>query len=216
MQTSDAIRRRKSVRSFTSESINSDILTNIIEEAQRAPSWANSQPWSVYIAMGDTLKLIKKTYNDRLLAGKRGQADFETVHRNSWSWPTRQNMQHWNNQLSSVLENDPAGYMHSAKTLYNAPAIIYLVLDERPTSWSIYDLGSFSQTLMLSATDHGLQTMPAYELIKYPDVLRNTLSIPDNMTVAMGIAIGHEDKTALINNLYTDRVPVNSILHIVD
>lgn len=44
---------------------------------------------------------------------------------------------------------------------------------------------------MLSATDRGVDSMPAYALIAYPDVLRPALNIPSDQEIVMGVALGH-------------------------
>ena len=49
----------------------------------------------------------------------------------------------------------------------------------------VYDLRAFGQTLMLAASNQGLATMPAYEFVKYPDVLRANMPIPDNEIIGM-------------------------------
>lgn len=55
---------RYSVRSFSDKDVDDKILTNIVKQAQQAPSWANAQPWKVCIAKVDTLDRIKRVYHD--------------------------------------------------------------------------------------------------------------------------------------------------------
>jgi nitroreductase len=42
--------------------IDQETLIEIVKDAQMTPSWANSQPWCVYIATGETLKQIQKAH----------------------------------------------------------------------------------------------------------------------------------------------------------
>ena len=46
--------------------------------------------------------------------------------------------------------------------------------------------------LILAATDLGVDSIPAYELVKYPYILRNNLPILDDEDIIMGIALGYE------------------------
>ena len=55
MDLQGAINQRHSIRQFTNKPVEKKMITKIVELAQRAPSWVNSQPWQVYCAMGDTL-----------------------------------------------------------------------------------------------------------------------------------------------------------------
>ncbi len=115
-----------------------------------------------------------------------------------------------------MIDSDPTTYWDSRGNLYRAPAIAYLVLDANPNSWSIYDLGAFSQTLMLAATARGVQSVPSYELVKYPAIVRNELGMPADKVVAMGIALGYEKPEKLLNQFRTDRVATPKILHIIN
>ena len=75
MKVQDAINQRHSIRQFTDKPVEKKMITKIIELAQRAPSWVNSQPWQVYCAMGNTLQKIKNTYHQQDIAGKTGNSD---------------------------------------------------------------------------------------------------------------------------------------------
>lgn len=81
--------------------------------------------------------------------------------------------------------------------------------------WSIHDLGGFAQTLMLSAASRKIDSIIAYELVKYPDNVRPYLGISEDELLVSGIALGYRT-TAEINNLATSRVPVEDILIIKD
>jgi nitroreductase len=57
--------------------------------------------------------------------------------------------------------------------------------------WSIFDLGGFSQSLMLAAKAMGVDTAPALMLAGYPDLIREELDIPAHLAVVFGIAMGY-------------------------
>jgi nitroreductase len=56
MDLFEAIRRRRSVRSFTSESIPERDLLTILEQACLAPSAGNVQPWRLVVVTDSTVK----------------------------------------------------------------------------------------------------------------------------------------------------------------
>ena len=62
MNFKELIERRYSARDFTSKEISDNDLNEIIEIAKFSPSWANSQPWNVYIAAGDALSKIRSKW----------------------------------------------------------------------------------------------------------------------------------------------------------
>lgn len=69
MEFKEAVNYRQSIRYFTNQQIAPDDLKKIVQLAQRTSSWANSQPWQVYIATGQTLEKIK---NHHLAAAQQG------------------------------------------------------------------------------------------------------------------------------------------------
>jgi nitroreductase len=56
----EAIRKRKTTRGFRTDPVPKDIIRKIMADAQRAPSWGNTQPWEFVIATGKPLENIKK------------------------------------------------------------------------------------------------------------------------------------------------------------
>ena len=62
MDVVDAIKERKSIRAFKPDTVPLDLLKKIIEQALRAPSWANTQPWEFAVASGEKLKEIQEGF----------------------------------------------------------------------------------------------------------------------------------------------------------
>ena len=85
MEFSEVLQNRRSVRCFNDQQIERDTLIGIIKDAQHTPSWANSQPWRVYLATGKTLDSIKAQHYAASSQGVRGQAEFSTMHREAWA-----------------------------------------------------------------------------------------------------------------------------------
>ena len=216
MQFQEIIRNRRSIRCFTDQPIPRETLTDIVEEAQRTPSWANSQPWRVRIATGRTLASIKEEHRAASEQGVRGRPDFSTMHRESWDKKSRGNMGGWNTHLRSYLGEGHSGdFGEAQQTLFNAAAIIYLSIARDSSLWSVFDLGAFSQSLMFSAVARELGTMSAYETVKYPHIVRKWMEVPEDEAVAMGIAVGYPDEH-MINRFITKREPLESMLTIKD
>ncbi len=214
MDLTEAIYKRRSVRFFTDKQIDQETLIEIIKDAQMTPSWANSQPWRVYIATGQTLKQIQKAHLEYAEQGIRGEADFSTMHREDWDTKARRNMAHWGEEIQQFLGmSNRMEFPKAQSQLFNAPAIIYLTIPKNSSYWTIFDLGAFTQTLMLSAYGKGIGSMPAYETVKYPKLIRKFMEIPDDQTIAMGVALGYPDEKK-INGFISDREEVEKMLEI--
>lgn len=202
-------KKRYSVRDFSDRNIDNEILTQITKEAQHAPSWANAQPWKVYFAKGETLQKIRKKYN-RL--GINPNSDFYTMHRNDWGNYAQTDMADWNNDFSRFLIENRINFGQISDDLFNAPVVAFLTIEEF-NPWSAYDLGAFGENLMLAASDAGLASMPAFEFVKYPDILREYLPVPDKELIGMGIGLGYaRDKK--VNEFHSSRVPLDEMMKI--
>ena len=210
MEFKQVVQNRRSDRSFIKDrAIAIADLQDIVEEAGRTPSWANSQPWKVYIATGQTLAQIKEDHLQRAMRSEPGRADFETMHRMDWSLQAQQNMGRWNVTISRYLGREHGqDFPRLQAHLFNASAIAYLAIPEPAPAWAIMDMGAFAQTLMLSATAHGVGSIPAYELVKYPKPVRKVMGIPDSELLALGIAMGYADE-AYINGFRSQRMSLD-------
>jgi nitroreductase len=89
-------------------------------------------------------------------------------------------------------------------------------MDKILSEWSLYDIGAYSQSLMLAALEHGVASIPAITMTLYPDVLRQELKIPDHLKITIGIALGYADKDNPINNFVSARSPLSETVRFLD
>ncbi len=71
MEVSEAIKQRHSIRAFKPDPVPREVLEQILEQAIRAPSWANTQPWEFAVAAGKPLEEIRQGFLDK---GQTGAA----------------------------------------------------------------------------------------------------------------------------------------------
>ncbi|MCW3779093.1 nitroreductase [Levilactobacillus namurensis] len=208
---------RRSIRNFREKPLDKGTLTQIIQNAANAtPSWANSQPWRVFIATGETLEQIRFNHHKKAQRRIPGHADLNARHRDQWSPRPQQNINHWITDFSTYAMVEKLSDQDNAQTtLYNAPAVVYLTLDQVAPVWSVYDIGAFSQAIMTTAAEMGIDSMPAYEIIKYPDDIRRFMPIPDSQMIVMGIGLGYRADNK-INEFTSDRNDSESFLTIQD
>ena len=70
------INERKSIRAFKPDAVPEEILKEIMELAQRAPSWSNTQPWEFAIVRGSKLEEIRQIFVEK--AGEQSNPDLAT------------------------------------------------------------------------------------------------------------------------------------------
>ena len=214
MDIIEAIKERKSIRAFKSDPVSLDMLKPIIEQALRAPSWANTQPWEFAIATGKQLEEIQKGFLER---GEQ-EPDTDVARPYEFPEPYMSRIMALPTRKETQTKEDmdfrrTRNYRH-----YGAPVVIYLLVG-RPffyqqqgiNVWSLYDCGAAVQNIMLLATSHGLGTIAQAQAVVFPDIIRKVLGIPESKLISLGIAIGYPDWDDPITQVRTQREPLSDV-----
>lgn len=194
MDLLSCIKARKSIRAFKDEKVSKDKLSFIIETGSRAPSWANAQPWEFAVASGETLDKIKDLLEKKLLNKEKPNPDIPFP---SFPDEAQQRINEFGKDLFSHLGLDKAGkeerkqFTTDMHKFFQAPAVIFVYMDKELNLWSLFDLGLVVQNIGLLATHEGLGTCIQTSTVAYPDVLRETLSIPETKNIVCAMAIGY-------------------------
>ena len=211
----EAITSRRSVRAFLPTPVPRDLVEHILEVAARAPSGTNTQPWKVQAVTGAALAALVR---DMLAAhdDPENTTDREyEYYPTQWYEPylSRRRKVGWD--MYGLLgigkaDKEKMHHQHGLNyTLFGAPVGLFFSIDRKLEKGSWLDYGMFLQNIMIAARGHGLHTCPQAALATYHPVVRRHLSIPDEEMVICGIALGYEDKSALVNSLRTEREPVS-------
>ena len=209
MDVVDALRTRFPVRSFKPDPIDRKTLEKVMEAALKAPSWANTQPWEVYVAGGEVLNRLREAYLANLKNCVARNPDL--VVPKQWPPALLMRMEALKSERMATIERvclDKAGLKDLSEMNYHffhAPVVAYICMDKTLTPWSVYDLGLFSQSLMLAARHYGLDSAPAVPLAAHPDLIRKELKIPDSLSIIIGIALGYADTGHPQNQYRTTR-----------
>ena len=103
-------------------------------------------------------------------------------------------------------------FLDSQKILFNTPTMVYLTLPKKRLVYSILDLGAIEMSILLAAKTHGIDSLVAYESIKYPDIIRKFCKVPDEEDIVIGIALGYEDEN-LVNKFIANKLSVEEACH---
>ena len=216
MDVVDAIKERKSIRAFKPDLVPLDLLKKIIEQALRAPSWANTQPWEFAVASGAKLKEIQEGFV------ARGRQDPQSEVARPYEFP-----EPYMARIRALAPKDRSKMTEEemdARTMdnfrhYGTSTCIYLLVGKPIIQqskginvWSMYDSGSAVQNIMLLATNSGLGTIAQAQAVVYPDIIRRVLGIPEDKLIALGIAIGYPDWDNPVNKEYRDREPLDKVV----
>ena len=207
MNVSDAVQRRASVRAFKPDLPPAPVVRAILENAARAPSGGNLQPWHVHALAGEPLaQLLHLVATDPM----QDAPEYAVYPPDLWEpYRTRR----WRNaeQLYAAIgiprENRVARLQQMQKnaTFFGAPVAIFLSVDRRmgPPQWA--DLGIYLQTVMLLATEQGLDTCAQEYWAFRSQPVRRFLGLPPERMLFAGLALGWRDESAPVNQWRTER-----------
>jgi nitroreductase len=209
MEVTDALKRRYTVRAFKPDAVDRNTLERILEAALKAPSWANTQPWEIYVAGGEVLNRLREAYVANLRNCVPRRPDLAAP--KQWPPALLRRMETLRAERMATLERvclDKSTLKDLSEMNYHffySPAVVYLCMDRTLTPWSVFDLGLLAQSIMLAAQHFGVDTATAVTLVAHPDLIRQELKIPDNLSIIIAIALGHADRDHPQNQYRTAR-----------
>jgi len=217
MKVSEALLERKSVRAYLKKAVEQEKINSILEHAKYAPSGVNMQPWQVCVVTGDTKIAIEIKLLNAFDNAHEEPMDYQ-YYPLIWNEPyktRRRNtglLMYKNLQIRREDKERQHKQWAQNYTAFDAPVVMYFFIDESLEKGSYIDYGMFLQSLVLMATELGLSTCIQAALAQYPSIVKESLNISDNKHLICGIALGYEDKDAVINSYRTSRVELNEFV----
>jgi nitroreductase len=130
MTTVDALYGRRSLRDFTSQQVDKDVLQSLVDAAVQAPSAMNEQPWLFTIVTNRAL-LDRIAHAAKTFAGAFNGTDPDSHH------------------VNALLQSD------DFHIFYHAPALIVISAPSRKR-WTVENCALAAENLMLAAHVAGL------------------------------------------------------------
>jgi|TARA_B110000259_G_scaffold28351_2_gene30109 nitroreductase len=210
MKVSEAVLARRSIRAFTSEPIDNQIIANLLALAARSPSGGNLQPWKIYVVNNQSMKKFIE------FQGNWDQPEIPgyEIYPSDLKEPYRTSRYQLGEAMYELLgiprEDKDARFQQVLRNFefFGAPAAIFCFVDNQmgPPQWS--DLGMFLQTFMLLAQEAGIDTCAQEAWAMKNDSVSEFVSADESDILFCGLAMGYKDKDAVINQLSSERRPI--------
>lgn len=213
----DAIRNRRSVRGFRPDPVPDDILQQVFELAQWAPSNCNVQPWQVYVASGATRDALRRRFVEGASSGRPMTPDIGFLP--SLAGVHRQRQVECAQALygaMGIARDDKPGRLRATLRnfeLFDAPHVCFIGMDRAFGTLMALDVGMYAQTLMLAMTAHGIASCAQGSMGYYPDDVRELFGIDDQTAILFGISFGYEDPAVAANQARTVRASLAESVH---
>ena len=215
MNVKDALIQRKSVRAYLDKEVELEKINAILDAARHAPSGVNTQPWQVAVVSGEKKRAMQEKMEATFRGGDKGKADYP-YYPLEWKEPYISRRKSCGLLMYKTLEikrEDKERQMDQWAANYrafDAPVMLLFFMDSAMQAGSYMDYGMFLQSVMLAAVEQGLGTCPQASIADYPEIIKTELGYPDDSVLLCGIALGYEDKEALVNSYRTSREEVET------
>ena len=211
MKVSEAVLSRKTTRAFLKKPVRNELIKSLLKKSSRAASGGNLQPWRVFVINNQTMKSFldfQKNWTDQ-------EVPSYAVYPENLKEPYRSSRYKVGEDLYALLgisrEDKEGRYKQLSKNFefFGAPAAFFCFVDRQmgPPQWS--DLGMFLQTFMLLAREEGLDTCPQEAWAMKPQSVSKFVEADEELMLFCGMAIGYKDEKAKINDLITEREPLD-------
>jgi nitroreductase len=209
---------RWSCRAFLPGQVPRQQIATLLELAQRAPSWCNTQPWEVYLTEG----AATDRFREGLLACAIAEgpepcpdipmpAEYAGVHlqrRREAGWQLY--------EAVGVARGDRAGSARQALKnfeLFGAPHAAVITVDASQGSYGVLDTGIYVANFLLAAASLGLGAVPQAALATYSPFVRDFFDVPEDRAVLLGISFGWPDRDDPANSYRTSRATLDEAVH---
>lgn len=221
MKVSEALDTRITCRAYLDKPVSADQINRILENAARAPSGGNLQPWHVWVLGGEKLSAFNKIIQEKIEDHPFGDGKTEyDIYPKGLTDPYRARRSQCGEDLYAsinVARDDKAGrgaQFNRNFEFFGAPAAMFFAIDRQMGLGQWSDLGMYLQSIMLMAREEGLHTAAQEAWALWYKTIGEFLDIPDNLMLFCGMGIGYMDETAPINTLRTQRADLGEYAHI--
>ncbi|MBL4608635.1 MAG: nitroreductase [Pseudomonadales bacterium] len=207
----EIIKTRRSIRAFLNKPVEKSVMEEILQQAARAPSGGNLQPWKVYAIAGEVRDQLVNTVSEKQVSNPIGDGSEYDIYPPDLADPYRSRRRDVGNQLYQLIgiprEDKMAKFAQLAKNFqfFGAPVGLIFTFDKQMGVGQHVDLGLYMQNVLLLCKEKGLDTCAQEAWAVWHKTIRDVVGIPQNELVFCGVAVGYADPNAKINELISDR-----------
>ena len=212
MDLIEAIEERRSTRAFLDRPVDRETLEKLLRFSVRAPSAINLQPWEFTVVSGEERRrlsrlLVKRMRERNISCGPSAKNPLP-------EYFVERQRGLLNVMLPGLPENTPFDEFinEGSCNFYGAPVAIIICLDDSFSKAHLVDIGVALGYLLLAAHGLGLATCPIGLIAAYEDEIKDTLNIPENKKVIIGVALGYPDWENPLTQFKSPRENLNKLV----
>ncbi|MGE0774167.1 MAG: nitroreductase [Sphingomonadaceae bacterium] len=215
MDVREAVSSRRSIRAFLPDPVDPAIIRCVLENAARAPSGGNLQPWHVEVIGGEALSALKARVAGRWINEETPEYRVYPENLPDPYETRRRGVGEAMYGAIGISREDRAArreWFFGNFRFFDAPVALFIHTPKLmgPPQWS--DMGMFLQTVMLLLRSENLDSCAQECWSSFPDTVKREIGIPDNHILFCGMAIGYRDPGAPVNQFPVERAPVKDFV----
>jgi nitroreductase len=215
MNVWDAIRQRNSIRVFKPDPIPRQLIEKVLQAGMLAPSSANMQPWEFVVVGGKDktrlsqrlLQAFSEKGQDYDFAGKQIQFPEQIIKQRKLFFE----------DLFQTLQDQgvmPKPFVQERTfEFWGAPVLILVFMDGRLAKRFFFDVGACVENIVLAAQAEGLGTHLIGLILKYQNIIKESLKIAPDKRLAVGVCLGYPDPTDPINRFQPQKVGLDQVVN---
>jgi nitroreductase len=215
MSTAALLKSRMSIRVFQDKPVDEATVRDLLDTARWAPSGGNLQPWKVIVVAGPARDAVVELAKRRLLENPAGEAGVHPIYPEKLHEPYRTRRFKIGEDMYALLgipredRNARLQWLARNYQFFGAPVGLFFAIDRAMGHGQWAHLGMFMQSFALAAEERGLSTCMQESWGMLRDSLHAHFKLPDHEIIYCGMALGYADREAKVNQLRSDRVPVD-------
>ena len=210
---------RHSCRAFLPHAVPRPVIDEMLELAQRAPSWCNSQPWQAIVTEGAGTDRFRDALYAHAAAQPRAavirDADFDFPQSYEGTYKARQRECGWALYRSVGIGKDDgeASKRQALENfrLFGAPHCMIVTTERALGVYGAIDCGGYVATLMLAAQSLGLATIAQAAIAGCAGFVRRYFDLPDSRQIVCAVSFGFADRDHPANGFRTARAPLDEV-----
>ncbi|WP_198552322.1 nitroreductase [Macromonas nakdongensis] len=213
--------QRRSVRAFLPTPVPDAQLHALLATARRAPSGANLQPGHFIAVRGAARARLSEALVQAWRSAHPEQEDYGYFPRPMPRVLKRRQVAAAQALYGAlgVARDDRAGrdaHFERNFRFFDAPVALVVALEHDFGSGGYMDLGMALYGLMLAAEAQGLASCAIGALASYPGVVREQLGLDGRFKIVCGMALGHADPQAPVNQTRTERCELDEYFRVIE
>ena len=201
---------RHSTRAYLPTPVDPGLLQQILRLARQAPSGANLQPGTFIAVQGARRQALSEALVQAWRNGAQETQDY-AYFPNPLPMLLRKRQVAAARALYGALgierdnSTERAVQFERNFRFFDAPVALLVTLEQDFGNGGYMDLGMALYGLMLAAQSVGLSSCAIGALASFPRLIRQQLDLPEHSQIVCGVAIGHADPAAPVNQTRTSR-----------